>query len=1527
MEIDMQDMQDMQAEIKDVPASIPDSELKLTKETEEAYQQGMKSLLAWKVAEAHDYFIRAIAGNHPAAYIVLGIFYRYDEYGKSIDQKRSNSYFIAAAKPDSLAWLKKNAITEQSDIQWCLFRMYITGFEYISSEEKEALDLLQSAAAQDNVLALTDLSDIYKDGVPGITKDKSKSHNYLLKAASIGFAQAQFNLGKRYHIGLGVEKDLKEAVTWYQRAADQNYSVAQNTMGINYRSGSIVKKDEQKEIMYYELASAQNYPFAQHNLGVCYKNGTGVEEDMQKAIHYFQLAAINNLSISQITLGSIYKDSLHKNLELALYWFEKAAQNGTTINLMQLLIDHVFNYTQYIKDRAFFWFRKLAAEKQVYWVVPDIMDIYWRIEISEGEENNALATLTTGYILRKFSKKNPIETLSILQRQCSWFDETHLELLLQGIGKETEYLVSKSEHEVNEFIIKKYSLLSFENSKIFDIMHLGDNLLPLAVDYFPEELQPYLRYQYESINRIFVSILEYEREGAKLIHLLLTIGSHPKYFYVKDYALKIFYEHYSLGVIFNEYLNIINSHEISFTQGLLNINSMLLESPQKFVCSIHFGVSTSSVKKIFTLMNNFAFKESNKKSDKAFFYQPLEEKIDNSPKIYSFYALVKVFLLLTKTLQNEILQDLVFENQTFLGSALCLAMFIDLEKKPHYQNTEAFDNLKKSLSASPEKISEILTQLENINGSNLLPFKCALARTLGVLDYKPNPKEDFPPRRMKTLEDFNNIKIKIKPLPPLPGGKSESKISMIVPEELVDRLSITEEKVDKIERKLLELGLEKATNAILKQKFSPMDNPRFEDEYQQLKSIVSELKSEEKSGKMNQQQIQQLTVIAAEMIDAQRHQEGQIKEIQGALGQQPHTKKLLEIITKDHKLNQYYEFVTQHLTQTIIAAIAIGSSKVDLSMLKVGWLFSGLEKIVTAIPFVGSAVSLLALIADPIQEGNKIRKTRNLSRVARCFKNDILVARRVVMQFAIELTISKTDEIYERCSASSSFIAKAQKRYRQLETFLKEKRLLLSSKEQLNNTTRLAIYDVQTILDTIEDSQFASEDEIFKLSQDESELIARLLKIFIDREHRITMSPEEEKLPRPSRVEILARINSSNHQRKFAIDERLRVTIGRLTAEIFTTKLDTSNIESYFSKKIQLLLLKSYALATGATLRESELQKPEIPGIKPGHYRYFNFSSANLTALMRLIFNFADMEAKYDQSTLVRESEKLCQAITSIGQHTAQNLASRYQQSLSQLAPNDLTLLINVAICRILTYLESIEAMGERDILACLLHGCLTPNYQLSAILSKNDWPVHELLEQVGVHTESGFYYHQKQPAYRYGYCEISEKDFSDLHRLSGGQYVTDRDKNYEKYKLIQSTPEPSELPSTASREQKDGVVMHQRLEEFSRQVEYLTQQNGELSRQVKDLTQQNQAVMNILKQLILSPALNKDLASIPLTALLAASYSSDLPALRENKNESTLLPPSSSSSQTLWSGGPRVPTGREAQSTDLGVNFSLLNS
>jgi TPR repeat protein len=153
----------------------------------------------------------------------------------------------------------------------------------------------------------------------------------LISSARAGDAEAQYNLGRIYHHGIGVKQNNTEAADWYRRAAEQGHSDAQNSLGMLLVAD---QRDYPGAAQWFALAARQGNADAQYNLGVIYYSGLGVNYEF--AAHWFQLAAQQGHVQAQRDLGKMYERGqgaipddvkAYKWLKLAQLRNDKDAEN------------------------------------------------------------------------------------------------------------------------------------------------------------------------------------------------------------------------------------------------------------------------------------------------------------------------------------------------------------------------------------------------------------------------------------------------------------------------------------------------------------------------------------------------------------------------------------------------------------------------------------------------------------------------------------------------------------------------------------------------------------------------------------------------------------------------------------------------------------------------------------------------------------------------------------------------------------------------------------------------------------------------------------------------------------------------------------------------------------------------------------------------------------------------------------------------------------------------------------------------
>jgi hypothetical protein len=96
----------------------------------------------------------------------------------------------------------------------------------------------QAASATEDPAALVALAMRYQRG-QGVPRDLAEAAALYERAAKLGNAEAQFNLGNMYLLGEGVPRDDDWAFTWFREAAHQGHPLAQKNVDQFYKAAGV----------------------------------------------------------------------------------------------------------------------------------------------------------------------------------------------------------------------------------------------------------------------------------------------------------------------------------------------------------------------------------------------------------------------------------------------------------------------------------------------------------------------------------------------------------------------------------------------------------------------------------------------------------------------------------------------------------------------------------------------------------------------------------------------------------------------------------------------------------------------------------------------------------------------------------------------------------------------------------------------------------------------------------------------------------------------------------------------------------------------------------------------------------------------------------------------------------------------------------------------------------------------------------------------------------------------------------------
>jgi TPR repeat protein len=150
---------------------------------------------------------------------------------------------------------------------------------------KEAEKLLKEAAENGNVLAQSNLGNLYLQGYPGIGRNDQEAFKWLSKAASVGDMNAQNDLYYYYAEGIIVKKDILKAIRLLESSARQGFPKAYMNLGFLYSTGQYeVEKDYVKAEENFKMLVNMGFFDYYFCLGHIYEEGGyGIEKDEKKA--------------------------------------------------------------------------------------------------------------------------------------------------------------------------------------------------------------------------------------------------------------------------------------------------------------------------------------------------------------------------------------------------------------------------------------------------------------------------------------------------------------------------------------------------------------------------------------------------------------------------------------------------------------------------------------------------------------------------------------------------------------------------------------------------------------------------------------------------------------------------------------------------------------------------------------------------------------------------------------------------------------------------------------------------------------------------------------------------------------------------------------------------------------------------------------------------------------------------------------------------------------------------------------------
>jgi len=201
--------------------------------------------------------------------------------------------------------------------------------------DQQGAGMLPAAAAP----PANDYAAVYSAAVARIEAKDNGGVAELRRVANLGYAPAQFYLGKLYDAGTGgLKKDPVEGRRWTERAAEGGDRKAMHNLGLAYFEGTAGPQNRAIAVQWFQKAAELGVIDSQVNLARIYEGGFGVPQNAAEAYKWYLIAA--KLGDAESRTGATrVRDTLSADArtaaERAAAGFRSTAPNASTLPSIQ----------------------------------------------------------------------------------------------------------------------------------------------------------------------------------------------------------------------------------------------------------------------------------------------------------------------------------------------------------------------------------------------------------------------------------------------------------------------------------------------------------------------------------------------------------------------------------------------------------------------------------------------------------------------------------------------------------------------------------------------------------------------------------------------------------------------------------------------------------------------------------------------------------------------------------------------------------------------------------------------------------------------------------------------------------------------------------------------------------------------------------------------------------------------------------------------------------------------------------------
>lgn len=299
-------------------------------------------------------------------------------------------------------------------------------------------------------------------------KEYPKAHDIFLILVELGHIDSMYYLGMMKRYGLGIKENQIEAHHLFIKAGNHGHTNSSYENGLTYLGAfkdARIEIDYEKSLDWFSDAALNEHPLAQHHLALFYEEGIIVDRNMELAMQWHEKSANNGNAESLVELGLYYQHQAFDN-ESALEWYLKAYNQGVT-SVSEYIGSIYEEFGDY--NKALYWYQKdielipLTDELEyktgnIYYLLSEEdkeclpLAIYWLKKAVRSGNDKAHYLLAQIYLLELRDEKLKNEALDLLVDSVIKFDIYDGELLLESFYNEGNIL--RSDYQIKMDTLK-----------------------------------------------------------------------------------------------------------------------------------------------------------------------------------------------------------------------------------------------------------------------------------------------------------------------------------------------------------------------------------------------------------------------------------------------------------------------------------------------------------------------------------------------------------------------------------------------------------------------------------------------------------------------------------------------------------------------------------------------------------------------------------------------------------------------------------------------------------------------------------------------------------------------------------------------------------------------------------------------------------------------------------------------------------------------------------------------------------------